>query len=192
MPLPSQSSPFAAILSAVLARLADKLGINAAWVVLVANDEYPLTELEDLFLRVQVFKPRPVNPATGGVLVDQGAGRLALDVARFIRVYAYSRQNVDPSNVDNVALMGSTPTASVTSSPAVVGHLLFEERVLNALQDFAPLDEDGACLSVGPLHWTDDNEAPERKPEDSEGVYRSCLDFSVTYVSAIDTTDPAA
>lgn len=191
MPLAAQSSPFAAILNAVLARLVSKLGINAAYVVPVASDRYVLTELEDFFLRVQVFKPRPVDPHSGGTLIDQGSGRLAVDVSRFIRVYAYSRQGVDVSLSDNVALMGSDPTATILTTPTVTGHFLFEERVLNALLNFAPVSGN-TCLTIGPIRWTEDNDAPERKPDDGEGVMRSCLDFESVYKAAIDTADPAA
>lgn len=189
--VPPQSSPFAAILSAVLARLVSSLGINAAFVVPVASDDYVLTELEDFFLRVHVQKPRPVNPGDGGTLINQGAGRVALDVSRYLRVYAYSRQGLDTTAGDPIALMGSDPSANHAGTPAVVGHLLFEERILNSLHHFAPLDADGVCLSVGPVRWTDQNDAPERKPEDDEGVLRSYLDFEVVYVTAIDTSEPA-
>lgn len=191
MPIAPQSSPFAQILSAVIDRLASKLGLDPAFVVPVASDDYVLDTLEDFFLRVRVYKPRPVNPGSGGVLVNQGAGRLALDVSRFIRVYCYTRQSVDVSGTDNVALMGSEPSANYSQNPTVFGQFLREEMILNCLHHFAPLDGGGVCLSIGPIRWTDQNEAPERKPEDGEGVVRSCFDFDVTYVAAIDSTETA-
>lgn len=192
MALARQSSPFAAIINAILSRISSILAIDPAFVTLVTTDEYVLTELEPVNVRVQVFPPRPVNPHDGGDLVNQGAGRLALDVARFVRVYLHSRSGVDVSESDNAGLMGGHPNAVVTDTPdALTGHFWYEEAVLNSLHHFFPTLS-GSFVMIGPIRWSSDNDAPSRKVEDGDGVITSMLDFDLTYCGSITIADPAA
>lgn len=189
MALARQSSPFAAIIDAILSRITSVLGIDPAFVALVTTDEYVLTELEPVNVRVQVFPPRPVNPHDGGDLVNQGAGRLALDVARFVRVYIHTRSGVDVAESDNAGLMGGDPNAIVTDTATPVsGHFWFEEAVLNGLHHHFPTLS-GSFVMIGPIRWTTDNDAPTRKVEDGEGVITSMLDFQAVYVASINTTE---
>lgn len=184
MPLPSQSSPFAAVLAATVSRLASALGVSPAFVQPVAADDYRVTEAEPLFAYVRVYGPRPAT--------DAGAGRLGRLVERRLRVYLYTRTGEDVYGTDPVALQGADADRPAPDHPPTPGHLVCEEVVYDALDDWIPAGPAGYALTVEPLHALDSAAGPpERDPENEAGLVRSALDFSATYVLAIDRTEPA-
>ena len=180
--IPTQASPFAAILQAIVFRISAATGIGTDFIRPVASDDYKVTETEDRFLYIRPYKPTP--------FVNAGAGRLARSVSRFVRVYLYIRSGVDSYGGDEKALMGDDP--SVTYAAATLpGIIVQEELIYNSLDDWAPTDTNGNMLTLTVIHTTAENDAPERKPENEEGLVRSCLDFEVTYLLPISPAEPA-
>lgn len=183
-----QSSPFAAILYAVLSRLSEQTGIDAAYIRPVASDSYSVTITEPLFLYIRVFEPVPQDGQMHP-LPDGGAGRLAVDVMRRFRIYIYTRSGVDTYSADYYALLGNDPSR-LYSDTGVPGQFAAEELVLNGLLNWAPKDSNGETLCINPIRWETDDGPAERKPEGEEGLIRSYLDFSASYVLAISPTEP--
>jgi hypothetical protein len=184
--VPSQSSPCALIFSLIRARVAAGLGRNVKWVRLVASDKYKVTIAEPLFCYVQVFKPNPQ--------VDSGSGRLARTISRFFRCYLYTRSGIDSYGADTLALLGTDASAGFDEFADSRGHLLAEELLYNALDDWSPtITQSGrqVMLTIEPVHTTERNLQPERKPEESEGLVRSAIDFEVRYNLSIDRREPA-
>lgn len=185
------TSPFAAIAVAIKSRLVLSLGLDASWILLVANDKYRITITEPFFVYVQFYgvtQPRDSNLA----YTDTGAGRLSVPVARRVRVYVYTRSGSDNYGDDTVALCGFDPSLTVAQTDLTAGgQFMAEDRVYNALVNFLPQTNAGVPLTLGPLHPLDASEEPQRKPEDEAGLLRSCLDFEIVWDMAIDPTDPA-
>lgn len=173
----SQSSPFRAIALAVRDQLASVTGLDAAYVRIVANDDYEVV-VENRYLVVRCYGPEPYT--------DAGVGRRARPCHRLVRVYIYTRSNVDQAGGDDFALADDN------------AHFDFEESVLNALDEWVPLsdfDTDGdgnrEPLTIEPLHPVSDGGGkPVRKAEDDIGMLRSHLDFQVTYVLPSDAVAP--
>jgi hypothetical protein len=184
-----QSASFASIITAIKARVAATVYyiqpvpnvsvgqlIDPAYVRLVASDNYVVNIAEPIFVYVRYYPPGP--------LPDGGAGRGARFVHRLVRFYLYTRQGVDVYGDDTVAL---TSTGSPNS-----GHILREEQLYNAFDDWFPQGPMGQLLTVEPLHPQPTGNGPvERKPEDEEGILRSAIDFEVVYLSNVTTTEPA-
>jgi len=195
MALPSlapASTPFAQLLSVIVAKVWSSLGLEPCFNHVVANDEYKVTETENLFIYIRPYGPTPVD-GSGRPFGDYGAGRLSRLIARRIRFYIYTRSGVDSYGDDTIALQGNDPLQTVITPPVLPGQFIAEELVLNTLDDWTPLDvSDTYALSIGPIHWVDSADGPPvRAPENEEGLVRSHLDFEVVYVSSIIPTEPA-
>ena len=188
VPPAPQSSPFAAILYAVLSRLSEQTGIDAAYIRPVANDEYTVTITEPMFCYIRPFQPYPQDGQMNA-MANGGAGRLAIDVDRRIRIYIYTRSGVDTYSTDNIALLGNDPSR-LFSDTGVPGQFAAEELVLNALANWMPLDGNGEALCISPVRWEFDSGPPVRQAENEEGLIRSHLDFGISYVLAISPTEP--
>lgn len=185
-----QAFPFAAVAYAIRNRLAASLGLSTTLVRPVANDRYKITQAEPLFAYVQFFTPgQPRDPALN--YTDAGAGRLATPVGRRARVYLYTRTGEDSYGGDEVALFGADPAQTVATPPSMPGHFVAEELVFNSLNSFAPLDAAGVMMTLTPLHPLDASEEPERPAENDAGLVRSCLDWEIVYLMAIQPTEPA-
>jgi hypothetical protein len=186
------SSPFAAILSAVMVRLAAGLRIDPAFVQPVATDDYKVTIDESLFAYVRVFGiGEPRDPALS--FENAGAGRLGRPVGRRIRVYLWSRVGEDIYGSDQITLMGADPTQTVATPPTSPGQFVYEEVAFTTLDDWLPTNANGEPLTVGPLHpLPSEGSPPLRKPTDDAGLVWSALDFEVCYILAINPTEPAA
>lgn len=179
-----QSSPFAAILAAVVSRVATSLRIDPNFVLPVASDDYRVTVAEPLFVYVRPYGPQPFT--------DAGAGRLARTVNRRLRFYLYSRSGEDVTGSDAVALMGQNPEQAAYPYFTMPGHLVFEEALYNSIDDFQCIDVSGNAMTIGPLHVLDSASGPPvRKPENDEGLIRSEIDVQIVYVLPIDPTEPA-
>lgn len=191
--LAANAVPFAQIFNNILARVAAGIGVSVDFVRPVASDEYDVTELEDLFAYVRPYKPSPIDPTSGRPYGDYGAGRHARIVGRRFRVYVWTRSGVDTYGGDEIALGGEEATQTSLTPPAMPGQFVAEELLLNALDDYQPLNTAGtAALTVGPVHWVDDGGGPPaRKPRNEEGLVYSFLDFQVAYVLAIAGQEPS-
>jgi hypothetical protein len=193
------SQPFALIAGAVAARIVAALNLQSAlWVRTVANDDYEVTNVENVFAYLRVYGPSPVDAKTGEPFGDQGAGRQAKVVGRRMRVYIYSRSGQDVVGGDEIALTGTAGNQTQTIAAATwPGHFVFEEVVLNALISWVPTYTNPntqvvSPLTLGPLHWLDSEDGPPvRKKENEEGLIRSHLDFQAVYISAITAGDPS-
>lgn len=181
---------------AVRDRVAAALGIDRAFVRIVASDDYEVTDLEPKFACVRFYGlSRPRDPAVDSE--NMGAGRLGRVVARPFRVYVHTRSGEDLYGGDEVAVAGSAPGSTVERPGGTPGHFLVEEIVLNYLDDWMPTyvddDDNTVPMLVGPVHWvTDGNLPPARKPRDTDQGLQSDLAFEACYVSAITPDDPPA
>ncbi len=191
-PLPSGLvyTPFAAVLVNIVHQVANALRISTSYVRPIETDEYPVTETEDLFAYIRPFAPQPTNPADGSPLPNQGAGRLARVVGRRFRVYVWTRSSEDVVGGDEVALLGTDPDQTVNTPPAMPGLFVAEEIVLDALDDYIPV-EGLVNLTLGPVHWIPSESGPPlRKAENDAGLNWSALDFQVVYNLAINVNEP--
>lgn len=184
--------PFAQIANDILTRLSTQLGLDRAYIHTVANDRYKVAEVEPMFAYVMfltVGKPR--DP--GLDFTNAGAGRMFRPAARRMRVYLYTRSGADLYGTDDVALFGADPTQTYETPPVYPGHLVAEEVVFGALDDYLPtvtVEDAQEPMTIGPLHVLDSSEYPQRAPEADEGLIRSCLDFEIVYALCIDPTEP--
>jgi hypothetical protein len=207
--LSSGSVPFALIRTAVVNRVASAIGsyipvdqngnpLPPPWVRPVASDDYQITATENWFAYVRVYGPSPINAKTGGYLSDQGAGRLARNVSRRIRIYLYSRVGMDVVGGDEVSLGGTTNSQTINTPPSWPGHDILEELVLNALDEWCPTYVNSLTLAttplvLGTLHWIDSSDGPAvRPPENEVGLIRSHLDFEAVYILSINNNNPAS
>jgi hypothetical protein len=195
-PAEAGAMPFAAISAGLVSRVAQALGTTTDFVRPVSNDDYVVTETENLFAYLRAYGPSPVNPTTGGLWSDDGAGRWRTVVGRRVRVYIYTRSGTDSYGSDAAALQGADPGQLVTTPPTMPGQFVLEECVLNALQNYQMTytDDDDVVhpLTCGPIHWVDSESGPPvRKRENDDGLTRSHLDFIAVYVLAIQRTEPA-
>lgn len=205
--LASGSVPFSLIRTAVVNRVA--LAINSSipvidgvpqspsWVRPVASDKYEITATENWFAVIRTYGPNPVDSTTGSYLSGQGAGRLAVNISRRIRIYLYSRSDMDTVGGDETSLGSENNTQTVNTPPTWPGHDILEDLVLNALMDWLPTYTDPNTmvvtpLTLGTLHWIDSADGPvERPPENEIGLIRSHLDFEAIYIGSFNIGDPA-
>lgn len=167
----AQSASFSAIAAAVVEQLAAVTEIDPAYVHLVASDRYRITCLEPRFLYLRYFGLQPDT--------DAGAGRRARPVYRRFRVYIYTRNSLDRSTDDTVALTAED------------GHEALELLTLDALDEHFPKDEDGNLLTIEPLHPLDSSSGPpEREPEDDDGLLRFYQDYQCRYLAAVSNPQP--
>lgn len=196
-PLPSQSSPFAALLAAIVARLTSVLQVDPSFIRPVASDNYKAVDLEALAVYVRVYGPKPTD-GQGNYQPNMGAGRLARVVSRRFRCYIYTRSALDAFGSDQFAIEGTNPAADYTTYQttgfASNGQIYAEELVLNALDNWCPVGKSSngsltnLCLNV--IHWVDSADGPpEREPEKDDEVIRSHCDFEVEYVLAQNPVD---
>lgn len=186
------SYPFAQIMGQVANQVALALGVDAQMIRVTANDNYKVTETEDLFVYLRVFQPTPMK--------NEGAGRYGRLISRRVRAYIYTRSGQDVYGGDEFALMTSQPQNTVqtlldtygSQTPIVVGQLLAEELVFNALFNFMPRASDTQLqMAPQPLQLTTDEGPPVRKAENEEGLLRSHIDFEVAYVLSVVAREPA-
>lgn len=190
MALALQSSPFALILSTIVARVAYCLNINSAFVFPVDNDDYKVTIAEPIFSFLRVYGPVPCDASSGSPLVDGGAGRLGRNISRRIRCYLYIRSGLDLYGQDTIALIGDTPSQTVLTPPTLPPLFTAEEIVLNGLDDWSVIINN-VNLAIGPLHLLTDAGPAIRRPENEEGLSRSNLDFEIVYTSSIINSESA-
>lgn len=195
-PAVAGTMPYALIERNIVTRVALALGMSTAFVRPVANDDYELTEFENLFAFIRSYGPSPVDATTGASFAGEGSGRWRTVVGRRVRIYIYTRSGIDSPGGDEIALQGSDPTQLVTTPPTMPGHFSLEEVVLNALHNWVITYVDvlgnTRPLTSGPLHWIDSaGGPPERKKENEVGLVRSHLDFQVMYELAVQKVEPA-
>src|ERR1700723_2043118 len=139
MSIARQSCPFSTIILNIASRLSTGMSINSQYVRIVASDTYKPTEqpAKSLYLRVLGIKPR------GTGFPEQGAGRLAVNIARKVRIDIWVR-----NQQDNVA----NDTAALTAPN--IGLFFLEEQVLNLLIDYDPKINNKLIL-LEPVHLTE-------------------------------------
>lgn len=167
MPAPSQSASFSNIINAIATQVVTVTALSEDYVNIVASDKYNIADYEAQFIYIRFYGLQPWT--------DYGAGRRVRRAKRFVRVYIYTRNNLDRYGDD---------TAAATA------HSDLEETLMNALDEFIPRDALGNPLVVEPLHPLDDTAGPERKPIDDDGLISSSLLFEVEYVLPNNTPQP--
>lgn len=192
---PPQASPFAAVLDAVLARLASALGVSRAYVRPVAKADYRVAELEPVQAYVQPFGiGSPRDKALS--FENHGAGNLTRPVERRLRVYLHTRSGEDVVAGDDVALLGALPAQAAVGgvTPTAPGQFLWEEVIMAALSDWMPVGTvngmPGVPLTIGPIHPLDSSGGPPVRDDDVDGMIQSVLDFGVVYGLAIRPNEP--
>lgn len=167
----AQSALLPTILTSVVTQLRTVTAINAAYVHIVATDDYKITCGEPRFLYIRYYG---LDPYT-----DAGAGRRARPTTRRLRVYIYTRNNVDQFETDTIALL------------AAGNHESLELQVVDAMDNFWPRDTDGNIVTIEPLHPLDSSSGPPlRKAEDDIGIIRSHLDYEIKFLSQVNTPQP--
>lgn len=197
VPAAAYQSPYGLIEATVVQRVAAALNMGVEFVRPVANDDYRVTETENVFAYIRSFGPSPVNPSTGQSFPDYGAGRYSRIVGRRFRVYVYTRSGVDVVGGDEVALSGTPDLQAqvVTTPPTMPGQYVVEELILNALDNEVmtyTVQSKTYPLTIGPIHWVDSADGPPvRKAENEDGLVRSHLDFQVVYRLTYQHVEPA-
>lgn len=168
----SQSSPFRSVALAIRNQLSSATGVDESAVRIVSSDDYEIHFIEQKFIYVRVYAPVPDTNA--------GVGRRARPHYRLVRVYIYTRSNLDQVGRDDIALAEGS------------GHFDFEEQVIDALDEYWPLNDLGTePLTIEPLHPVSDGGGkPVRKPENDIGLIRSHSDYQVRYVPPVATVAP--
>lgn len=158
-----RSASFADIVLAVRRQLVEVLELAPERVVVVANrpDDSPSTYPAEKHVRL-----RPMG-RTG--LDNPGAGRLSDRKTRVLAVDVVTRDTRDQAGSDLVAL-----------TDANVGHLRFEESILDALDKITPVDEDGNALTYVPVRETTTDD-PNR-PRPAEGFVADTIYLAVDYI----------
>jgi hypothetical protein len=190
MAFPSQSASFADIALAIQAQIAatiqvdptNNIYIDPNFVRMVVNDDFQATNIaEPLFFFLRFYGPQPDT--------DAGAGRLGRPYYRILRAFVFTRQNIDVSGDQTQMLTAPTTGDGLTTA---IGHFRREEELINALDDFWPIDTNGNLLTIEPLHSMDASDGPPVKPWiDKAGIARSYFDYQIRYVSPLNTKDPA-
>lgn len=173
MALDSQADTFASIVLAIQTQLVAVTELDSAFVRIVASDRYTSTQttLDDHWLFVRPYGPK--------VDTDAGVGRRARRAWRRVRVWVLTRNSSDQAGEDTEALTAAT------------AHFNLEDTVVDALDEFIPLDEDDNPLTLEPLHFLDSSDgAPERQVEGDVGVLVSFVDFECVYVLPNNTPQP--
>lgn len=158
-----RAASFADIVLAVRRRLCDVLGMAKERVVVVANRP---GENPSMYPAERHVRLRPMG-RTG--LDNPGAGRLSDRKTRILAVDLVTRDERDQTGSDLIAL-----------TDAAVGHLRFEEDVLDALDLHTPVDDDGVALCYQPGRETTTDD-PNR-PLPGTGFLADTLYFSYEYV----------
>jgi hypothetical protein len=168
MPATTQAYDFADILEALRLRLVSVLGLDDHYVRSVASDQYKYTTEETLV----ALRPLGVRPD-----VNAGGGRRARPCYRTVRCYISKRSSLDFVGSDSVVLETLFDT---------------ENQILDALDDFWPMDTSGTvALTIEPVHPTDSsNGPPVRKPDEDTGEVYSMLSFEVRYLQINNTPSP--
>ncbi len=165
----SQSATLPDILTAIVNQLKTVTGIDSAYCHLVASSNYTINCMEPQFLYIQVLG---LNPST-----NAGAGRRARPVSRTIRVYVYTRTELDFYTNDTIALTG------------LGNHEDLELKVIDSVDEFWPRDSDSNNLTIEPLHPTESQEAL-REPENDLCLIRSDLTYEIVYLNKVNTPQP--
>jgi hypothetical protein len=156
----------AAIISAIKARLIAKLVVpNAGHIIVVAKGNAPpkAPPTHDILLRV----------GRSHIDWDGPGGRYAAKKVRTIGVYARTAQALDKG---------------LTDEKWIDQHDQFEDKILNALLDFLPLDSDQNALTTECMHVVT-AEAPDKSDDDVWG--ESLVTYEIHYMPAgVDPTDP--
>lgn len=159
-----QSYRWSSIILAIRQQIINTLGISNTLCRIVASTLYEFSFPDNITIVVAYSGLQPDT--------DGGAGRNHRIGRRSVRVFIYYRSNTDLTTDDLHAL----------TDQAALGDL--EEQIFNCLDEFTPLTSSGTAATIEPLHPIDANDGmPLRPPEnDAEGIVRTELSFSVTYV----------
>jgi len=168
----SQSALLSDIILSVLDQLNAVTDINTAYIIPVASDEYETSCVEAKFIYVRFYGLTPFT--------DAGAGRRARPVTRRLRIFVYTRSNLDQYTHDNIALL-----------EAADNHEVLELQTIDALDEFYPKDSDDNLLTIEPLHPLDSSSGPPlRKPENDLGLLRSHFDYEIKMLNRVQTPSP--
>ncbi len=127
---------FSSILLALKARIIARAVVPAAQLEIIADDQPPPTKGEKLVYL------RPRRHSAGQPQVES-AGRLDTRLTRTVDVFVRTRATIDKISSSEQWLTDQAR-----------GILDLEEDIVNALQDFAPVDSDGNLLTVQPIRIT--------------------------------------
>lgn len=167
MALTTQSYPEAEILEAIRQQVVDVVGLNDAYVRVVANPDYQVTQ-EERLIAILPFGRRPEPNA--------GAGRRARPSSRTIRVFMHFRENTDFAGDDRVLISEAFD---------------FEDRVIDALDDFWPVNADEEPLTIEPLHIIPSAAGElNRQAINDVGLCRCWVDFEYRSLLLNNTPQP--
>jgi hypothetical protein len=151
-----------AILPLIETQVVAVTGLSSSQVYSTAQKNPPIYEGDHV---VQI------RPTGFTVQTDQSfpEGRLDTRITRDLAVKVVTRLGLDEPDRDRVWLEDQT-----------LGHIVLEESVINALQNFWPTDVNGNVLTTNPIQL-----APASDPEteeDEPGWGSSLVTFQVSYI----------
>ena len=145
-------------------RIKTVLGFPSERVKIVARKNVPMPHPQDILIRLGPFR------------IDEGitfeAGRVATVLHRELLVTIRTRLAVDEPEVDTQWILNTT-----------LGHFQTEDKVLDSLQNFQPVDQQSNWLLTEPLQLLS-GPLPEKDEQSDDGV--SILVFSASYMPVLD------
>ena len=163
-------SNFGAILEAIKNQLVAEIEIPAERVLIVVRRNVPH------FAADQDIVLRPLGFRVDRQITDQ-TGRFLTAIVRRLEVRARTRLTLDEASRDEQWLLHET-----------LGHLALEEGIVDALQEFIPLDNDvdQNALTYEPILLSDGTD-PEQMPDRGQPTDwgESRLIFDVPYVMSL-------
>lgn len=160
----SQAHPLRQILLAIRNRISEVLELDPQFVRIVSSDNYTVCA-DQRFVYIRPFGPKPVT--------DHGGGRRTRPIHRSIRVYLYTRNSLDQTGFDTVALTDDTNYS----------HFVGEDLLIDALDEYWPTLDEQTVLTIEPIHFESTSEGkPVRESENDVGFTRSHQDYEVVYL----------
>lgn len=154
-----QSHPISETLEVIRQRVMTATELDDHFVRLVMNDDYTYSNEEWLV----AIRPLGVTPMT-----DAGGGRYSRPVNRIIRIYIHKRSSLDYVGDDRQAV-------------ALICDM--EDRILNHLDDWFPVNDEDEVLTIEPLHPADSSSGPPtRQSMNDIGETFSRIDFEIRYL----------
>jgi hypothetical protein len=167
MAFTSQSYQDALTIEAIRQQLVKVVGLDSDYVRLVATPDYQVTQ-EERMLCLLPFGRRP-DP-------NAGAGRRARPSSRTLRVYMHFRDSTDFAGDDRLLIQEVFD---------------FEDSVIDALDDFWPLDDDDNPLTIEPLHILPSPSGEiTRQAINDIGMCRCWVDFEWRSIQRNQTPQP--
>ena len=109
---------------------------------------------------------------------SEGSGRVEFRALRNLRIVAQSRLGTDEQARDKDWLQGATPN----NSTPTIGHLAFEDIIVDSMLLFQPQDNTGNVLTYKPCVYRGIDRPARTAQEKASGYGHSWIYFDVPYI----------